>query len=89
MLSAFAEKTDLPGQIVAHLPYMTVTGFGEISIDLQQGLVSYSDAEIVVKVSLGTVCVQGSGLHITLMRDGRITIRGELTGVILCRETEL
>ena len=86
VIGALSDRVDLPGHITACLPYLTMEGFGEVSIDLQQGLVSYAEEEIVVKVSLGSVCIQGNGLHITLMRQGKITVKGEINAVLLQRE---
>ena len=88
VLTSIADRTDFPGHIFAHLPYITMEGFGEISIDLQQGLISYAETEIEVKVAIGTVKILGSGLYITLMREGKITVKGCIDSVQFCRETE-
>ena len=87
VLTAISEGADLPGYIAAHLPYLTATGFGEVSVDLQQGLVSYADTEIVVRVSLGLVSIRGYDLRISLMREGRITVKGRICDVHFSEES--
>lgn len=86
ILTSLSDRVDLPGHITAHLPYLTMVGFGEITVDLQQGLVSYADTEIVVKVALGMVCIQGGDLYISLMREGRITVKGRIDAITFRRE---
>ena len=85
-LEKISEKMLLPRQIVANLPQIEINGFSEISIDLQQGLLEYSQTNISVAVSLGTVAVEGKDLSIRFMREGRITVVGEIYSVMLRHE---
>jgi len=80
-LQRFAARTDLPSVVVANLPQTTVSGFFELAIDLQKGLVSYSETEIIVAVSLGQISVCGNRLRIRLMKEGRIKIIGDIDKV--------
>ena len=81
ILKKLSEKMDIPVYVGAHLPYITVQGFEEVSIDLQKGLLAYSETEIIVAVSLGRVIVQGENLRIRLMREGKITLYGKLHSI--------
>ena len=78
-----ARKADLPANVFAGLPQIVLTGFEEISIDMQQGLLSFSETEIAVRVTMGRVVISGSNLRIVLMKQGRIAIRGSVHGVRL------
>lgn len=82
-LSKLSGKLDLPAHIAAQLPYISIDGYRKVSIDMQKGLLSYSDTEIVVAVPMGEVCVQGTNLQICLMKEGKITIDGEPQAVLL------
>lgn len=81
-----AESADLPLQIAAGLPQIILDGFGQVAIDLQKGLLSYSDTQIDVAVSLGRISVRGSGLCIRLMKEHRIVLSGRITELLLLRE---
>lgn len=81
-----AESADLPLQIAAGLPQIVLDGFGQVAIDLQEGLLSYSDTQIDVAVSLGRISVRGSGLCIRLMKEHRIVLSGTITELLLLRE---
>lgn len=82
-LEKISEKLLLPRQIIAGLPQIEINGFSELSVDLQQGLLEYSNSRICVAVKCGTVAVEGEGLYIRLMREGRISIVGTIKSVIL------
>ena len=84
-LERISRRMELPAAVTAGLPLTTVNGFGEISIDLQQGLLAFSDTEIIVAVSQGQIVVTGAGLHIRLMKEGRITIVGDIDKVTFVR----
>ena len=84
-LEQISDKLLLPRQIVANLPQIEISGFSEVSIDLQKGLLEYSQERIKVAVSLGTVTVEGANLYIRLMKENRITIVGDIDGVLLHR----
>lgn len=83
-----AHRVDLPAAIIAALPQITLTGFEEITVDMQQGLQSFSEKEIVVRVTMGTVIIRGSDLRIVLMKEGRIAVCGQIDEVLLERERE-
>lgn len=85
--SKISRGMDLPAHVAEHLPLITLEGFGSISVDLQRGLLSYTDKEISVAVSLGTVSVRGDDLKIRLMKENRIVISGDIHEVILVRGT--
>lgn len=80
-LERLSERLELPRTVTAGLPQTVISGFREVSIDLQQGLLAYSETEIVVAVSCGSISVTGAGLGIRLMKEGRITITGDIDRV--------
>ena len=85
---AFSEAADLPLRVAAGLPQIALDGFHQISVDLQEGLLSYSDTQIDLAVSLGKISVRGNGLRIRLMKERRIVLSGEITELILSREAQ-
>jgi len=86
ILTKLSQQMDIPSHISAGLPYTTVQGFHEISIDLQRGLLAYSQTEISVAVPMGAITISGVNLHIRLMREGRITVCGDIENIGFSRE---
>lgn len=84
-LEHLSEKVDLPRTVLAGLPQIEINGFGEVSVDLQHGLVAYSDEQIIVSVSLGQVEISGTKLSIRLMKEGKLIVVGEISGIVLHR----
>ena len=85
---AFSEASDLPLRVAAGLPQIALDGFHQISVDLLDGLLSYSDTQIELAVSLGKISVRGNGLRIRLMKEHRIVLSGEITELVLSREEQ-
>ena len=83
-----ARQMDLPAEVFAALPQITLTGFDEITVDMQQGLLTFSDSEIAVRVAMGRVIIRGKALRIVLMKQGRICVRGSIGNVLLESERD-
>ena len=83
---ALSEEADLPLRIGASLPQIALDGFERVSVDLQRGLLSYSDTQIEIAVPLGTVCVCGNNLQIRLMKENHIVLSGAISEIRLRRE---
>ena len=83
---ALSEAAELPLRIAAGLPQIALDGFEQVAIDLQKGLLSYSDTQIDVAVSLGRISIRGSGLRIRQMKEHRIVVSGTITELLLLRE---
>lgn len=85
ILEWISEKIEMPRNVVAGSPQAVIDGFREVTIDMQKGLMSYSQKEIVVAVSLGCVAVSGENLRIRVMKEGAISIVGDIEQVSLKR----
>jgi len=86
LIAAISGKLALPASATAQLPCTVTEGFHTVSVDLQKGLLHYSESEIVAAVPLGAVAVLGEHLSIALMKQGRIIIHGEIRGIEFRRE---
>ena len=84
-LHDFWQRMDLPVHVTEHFSQLTVSGFCKVEIDLADGLLGYSENEICVGVPGGSVCVEGADLRISLMREGRIVLCGEIEQVSFLR----
>ena len=80
-----AELTDevLPGQTVVE-----VIGEGRVLVEGHNGISSYDDCEIYVKVHYGVVKISGSNLKLTVMTNNKLVISGAVRLIDLSRSAE-
>jgi sporulation protein YqfC len=83
LLSAAAQKLDLPADIVAGQPRLELIGSAQCSIEPHKGLVEYTKELVSVDTSVGIVNITGRLLDIAQMNRERITVRGRIFGVSL------
>lgn len=83
-----SDRLDIPCAITAGLPCAVIDGFCSVSVDLQKGIISYSESEITVAVSLGRIVISGADLTIRLMKQERIIVAGRIQSVSLIREDD-
>jgi sporulation protein YqfC len=82
-LSRVSARLELPSDLIAGLPKLELTGYGELLLEHHDGVAHYSPEEIAVHVSLGTIRIQGDGLRIRLMNSKRIAILGDIHSITL------
>lgn len=83
LLQTAAQKLDLPGEIMAGLPKLELTGFSQLTVELHQGILEYTEEAISLSVSLGTVRILGRHLTIRLMNHQYVTVAGEIERIEL------
>lgn len=86
-LAEAAEYLDLPGDVLAGLPRMELTGFQEFAIEPHKGLIEYERKQITIETVVGRVGIAGQELTIRLMNSNRIVIGGRICGVELTEKT--
>ena len=67
LLAAASSKMDVPGEIMAGLPKLELTGFSQLSIEHHKGVLEYSPETVSVDVGIGSVRITGSGLSISCL----------------------
>ncbi len=82
-LAQVSANLELPGELIAGVPKIEVTGYGELVLEHHNGIAHYSDSEVSVRVSLGMVRILGKELYIRRMNSRLITIRGSICSVSL------
>ena len=87
-LEETADRLDLPGEIVAGLTKLELTGFSRLSVEGHRGIVEYSPEAVAVRVKAGTVRVEGSNLSIALMNHDFLVLAGKITAVNLAEDKD-
>jgi len=76
-----AELFDLPGEVVAGLSSITLTGDSRVYIDRHNGILEYGDRRILLRCGKRITVVEGSGLEILAMSARELIITGKISGV--------
>ena len=83
LLEKTAEALDLPGEIVAGLPHIELTGSHELRMENHKGILAYGADEIHVSGGKLVVKVHGTGLELRSMNASQLLITGDIHGVDL------
>ena len=82
-LEALAGRFDLPADVVAGVPKVTVTGASRVLVENHRGLLAYSDTEVTVDGKSTRVRVRGDGLLLRAMDREMLLVTGTILGVDL------
>ena len=82
-LEKTAEVFDLPGDVVAGLPRIEITGSRELRMENHKGILAYGSEEIPISGGKMIVKVRGAGLELRSMNANELLITGSISGVDL------
>ena len=83
LLERTAEALELPGDVVAGLPRVELTGDRELRMENHRGILAYGSQEIQISGGRLVVKVRGENLELRAMNAGELLITGALRGVEL------
>ena len=83
LLEKTAEVLDLPGDLVAGLPRIEITGSRELRMENHKGILAYGEDEIHISGGRMIVKVRGSDLELRAMNASELLITGDLSGIDL------
>ena len=83
LLERTAEALELPGDLVAGLPRIELTGDRELRMENHRGILAYGSREIQISGGRLVVKVRGEDLELRAMNAGELLITGTLRGVDL------
>ena len=84
LLERTAEALDLPGDVVAGLPHIELTGNRELRMENHKGILAYGGEEIRISGGKLEITVRGRELELRAMNAGQLFITGTIQGVELC-----
>jgi sporulation protein YqfC len=79
---SFAERLDLPKDIIMNLPKISVVGNKEIVIENHKGIIVFEENEIRVNSSIGLITIKGKKLEILFMEGKTLILKGKFCEVI-------
>ena len=83
LLEKTAQVLDLPGDVVAGLPRLEITGSRELRMENHKGILAYGSEEIHISGGKLIVKVRGRNLELRAMDAGHLLITGTIQGVDL------
>lgn len=83
LLLRTAQALDLPGDVVAGLPRIEVTGNRELRMENHKGILAYGTQEIHISGGKLVVKVRGVDLELKSMNASELLIGGTILGVDL------
>ena len=83
LLERTAQVLDLPGDVVAGLPRVEITGSRELRMEDHKGILAYGTEEIHVSGGKLILKIRGKGLELKAMNASELLITGEIEGVDL------
>ena len=83
LLERTAEALELPGDVVAGLPRIELTGDRELRMENHRGILAYGSDEIQIAGGRLVVKVRGENLELRAMNAGELLITGAIRGVDL------
>ena len=83
LLEKTAEIFDLPGDLVAGLPRVELTGSRELRMENHKGILAYGTDEIHVSGGKLIIKSRGSNLELRAMNASELLITGEIAGIDL------
>ncbi|MEG0765831.1 MAG: YabP/YqfC family sporulation protein [Pseudoflavonifractor sp.] len=81
ILEKTARALSLPGDVVAGLPRVEITGSRELRMENHRGILAYGSSEIHVSGGKLILCVRGENLQLKAMNPYELLITGEIAGV--------
>ncbi len=81
LLGRLAEALDLPGEVVAGVPRLEITGSRELRMENHRGILDYSSEEIRISGGRSEICVRGMELTLRAMNSRELLITGTILQV--------
>lgn len=81
LVSRAIDVFDLPGEVLAGLPKLTMVGNGRLHIETHKGVLEYDSSLIVVNGGRLILKIRGEGLEIAAMSAEEMLIRGHIVSI--------
>ena len=83
LLEKTAEALDLPGEIVAGLPHIELTGSHQLRMENHKGILAYGSQEIHISGGKVVFKVRGEDLELKAMNASQLLITGDIAAIEL------
>lgn len=77
----FADKLDLPRDIVLDLPKITIIADNEINVENHKGILLFEEDKIRIKSKVGIISIEGENFQVLYLESRTVTISGNFKAV--------
>lgn len=84
-LQHLADRTELESEAIPGLPILELAGDKRVLIERHGGVIEYGPERIRVRVSYGTLCINGCRLELVRMTHQQLVIAGRVDSVCIQR----
>lgn len=78
----FAEKMDLPRDVILNLPKITIIGDNEIVIENHKGVILFENEQVKINSRVGLISIYGRGFEILFMGGNTVTLSGKFKSIV-------
>ncbi|MCL2351829.1 MAG: sporulation protein YqfC [Firmicutes bacterium] len=76
-----ASALSLPGEVILDLPFVSMMGKNEVSVENYRNIVEFTDERIRINTSSGVLVINGRKLYIKRITSENILISGAIGNV--------
>ena len=76
-----ADWLDLPHHLVLNIPYVAITGRGQVLVENHSGIYRLESRRIVVGRAGSRLTIQGEDLVVALITKDELVVRGRIRGI--------
>lgn len=84
-LQQLADRTEMESEALPGLPILEIAGDRRVLIERHGGVIEYGPERIRVRVTYGSICVNGCGLELVRMTHQQLVISGRVDSVCIQR----
>lgn len=77
----FSEVSDIPEDIITGVPRITLIGQSRLLIENHQGIIAFSENELILATQLGNLRVTGESFVLEAILEKEINLEGLITGI--------
>lgn len=81
IMERLAARLDLPAEVMAGAPRVTVTGKQRVLVENHRGVLAYTEQEVSVGGKTARVRIRGDGLLLRAMDRNSLLVTGTIFGI--------
>ena len=76
MLTEVLKKSDIPGEVLLDVPYITLAGDFSLTLENHRGIIDYETTGIKINTKSAIIKISGENLSLSNITDEIITVEG-------------
>ena len=77
----FNELLEIPKEVYSNIPHIILTGFEEMTVENNKGILEYDDYFIKIDTNIGIINIHGLNLNLEKMTEDNLKINGKIENI--------